>query len=105
MMPQSLSSTAGVIKRNIRYSQPSLSGIENHVRYSRHLSFQYKRTPSNKRLRLIIHTTIRSPKNNRHQKENKSTHSVRYYFFQKTRPLSIHLCIEIDFNYSSEENK
>jgi hypothetical protein len=72
MINQSLSSTENSRKRNVRCSQPSSSGIEKHVRYSRHLSFQHQRTSSNGRFRLVIHTTIRSPKNNRRQIENTS---------------------------------
>jgi hypothetical protein len=72
MINQSLSSTENSRKRNVRCSQPSSSGIEKHVRYSRHLSFQHQRASSNGRARLVIHTTIRSPKNSRRQIENKS---------------------------------
>ncbi len=105
-MNQSFSSTEGLMKKNIRYSQPSLSGIEKHIHYSLHLSFQHKRIPSNGRSRLVIHVTIRSPKNNRRSKENKSIdldhnlHSVRYFIYNLIHYL-IHFYILIDLNYSN----
>jgi len=105
MINRSLSSNEGLTTQNTRYLQASLPVTERHVRYSRHLSFQHRRTSLNLRSRLVIHTTIRSPKNNRRQTENKSAvsnsdlHSVR--FFKKTSPLSIHLYIYIAFNYSN----
>ena len=83
MINQSLSATEGLTKENVRHSQPSRSGVEKHVRYSRHLSFQHNPPPSNVRSQLVIHTTVRSPKHNRRQTENRSIdpdhnlHSVR----------------------------
>jgi hypothetical protein len=87
MMNQSFTSTKDSGKGNVQYSQSSLSVTEKHVRYSRHLSLQHKQKSSNGRPRLVIHTTVRSPKNKRRPTENKSAvsnsdlHSVRYFFF------------------------
>jgi hypothetical protein len=87
MISQSLTPNEGLTKRNIRYSQSSVPSLERHVRYSRHLSFQHKRIPSNRRSRLVIHATIHSPTNNRRLKGSKSIdsdhelHSVRYFIY------------------------
>jgi hypothetical protein len=82
MLHQSLSSTEDRIKRNIRYSQPSLHCIEKHVCYSRHLSFQHQSTSSNgrSRSRLVIHASIQSPKTDRRRiNPNQDLHSVRFF--------------------------
>jgi hypothetical protein len=64
MMNQSLSSTEGLTKEKLQYSEPSLPGLENHVRYmSRHLFFQHERISTNERSRLVIHASIQLTKN------------------------------------------
>jgi hypothetical protein len=86
MFHQALSSVEGVIKENVRSSQLSVPQLVRHTRYSRHPSFQHERISTNRRSQIVIHTTIRSPKNSRRVKDNKSTkpdvdlHSVSYLF-------------------------
>ncbi len=85
MLNQSLASNEGLIREDIRHSQPSVSHLGKQIRYSRHLFFQSKRISLNGRSRVVIHTSIQAPTTKLRPKENQTInsdhdlHSVRHF--------------------------